>query len=133
MPDVGPNAATRPDFFLGAPQPLQVLELLTAYYGCIPRTIPRESDLSPGASALVCGTYPGQRMGILISNTGSNQVAVGFSAAVTLTTGIAILAGYALEFNFLTDLQLVTYPLWVIATGGATSTVHVVENVFAGG
>jgi hypothetical protein len=133
MPELGPTPITRPDFFAGLPQPLQALELLAAYYGVIPRTLPRESDLSPAGTALACGAYPGQRAGILISNTGANPVAVGFTPAVTLTTGIAIIAGYALELNFLTDLQLVNYPLWVIAAGGSTSTVHVVENVFAGG
>lgn len=102
------------------------------YYGFLATTSPIESDYSPTNTAIALGKWPNQRLGYIISNTGTANVAIGFSAGVTISTGILLLQGQAFISNWRQDAELVFAPLFVISTAGG-GTVHMVESVLMGG
>jgi len=107
-------------------------DALLAWYGFLQTTSPIENDYSPVGTAIAIGKYGNTRLGFMISNTGSANVAIGFSAGVTITTGILLLQGAAFISNWLTDGEAVFAPLWAISTAGG-GTIHMVENVLQGG
>lgn len=109
-----------------------VRDLFTHWYGVLATTKPVEADFSPAGTAIVITEPVYPRIGRLISNTGAAAVAVGFSAAVTLTTGIYLTQGQALSLSWLEDGELLFYPMWLISTAGG-GTVHVVNNCLVGG
>jgi hypothetical protein len=107
-------------------------EALVLWYGFLQTTQPIENDYSPTNSAIAIGKYNSLRLGYIISNTGTANIALGFSAGVTISTGILLQQGQAFTSNWLTDGEAVWAPLYVISTAGG-GTVHVVENVLQGG
>lgn len=117
------------------PQPRNIhsaREALLDWYGFLQTTKPIENDYSPAGTAISIGLYGNTRLGFIISNTGTANVAIGFSAGVTLTTGILLLQGQAFVANWLTDGEAVFAPMWAISTAGG-GTIHLVENVLSGG
>jgi hypothetical protein len=107
-------------------------DALLLWYGFLQTTRPIENDYSPVGSAIQIGKYANNRLGFIVSNTGSANVAVGFSPGVTLANGILLLQGAVFISNWLTDGEAVFAPLWCISTAGG-GTIHVVENVLQGG
>ena len=128
---VWPNAAVRPNFFLGVPQPLSVLEMVAAWFGIDVRTLPRETDTTVGTSSVRIDAYPRQRMGIIISNTGANSMVFGWSSSMVYPNGILLQAGFAFQLTWQDDMELLLHGINAISTGSGT-TCHVVENVLAG-
>ncbi len=108
-----------------------VRTLLEVYYGLQLRTRPRESDVSVGTTAVTLGQFARMRLAINLGNTGGNTVFVGFSSAVTITTGIPVPAGGFMSLNWIPDNELVMQDLWAISSL-AGNGVHVVESVVEG-
>jgi hypothetical protein len=107
-------------------------EALLLWYGFLQTTRPIESDYSPTNTAIVIGAWNSLRLGYIISNTGTANIAIAFNPGVTISTGILLQQGQAFVSNWLTDGEAVWAPLYVISTAGG-GTVHVVENVLEGG
>lgn len=103
-----------------------------AFYGVLATTEVFESDYSPVATAIAIGKHGHDRMGYIVSNTGTANVAIGFSTAVTISTGILLLQGQTFVSNWLQDGEAVWKGIHVISTAGG-GTVHMVENVLQGG
>lgn len=107
-------------------------EALLLWYGFLQTTRPIENDYSPTNTAIAIGAYNSLRLGYIISNTGTANIAIGFNPGITISTGILLQQGQAFSSNWLTDGEAVWAPLYVISTAGG-GTVHVVENVLQGG
>lgn len=101
------------------------------WYGFLATTSPIESDVSATTAPKPIGLWANTRLGFIISNTGSGNVAIGFSASVTITAGILLLQGQTFSSNWRQDGEAVFAPMWVVAA--STGTVHIVENVLQGG
>lgn len=101
------------------------------YYGFLATTKPIESDVSATTTPQTIGLWANTRLGYIISNTGSGNVAVGFSPSVSITAGILLLQGQAFVSKWRDDGEAVFTPVWVVAA--STGTVHIVENVLMGG
>jgi hypothetical protein len=106
-------------------------DALLLWYGFLQTTRAIESDYSPAATAVQIGKWTNTRLGFIISNSGTANVAIGFSAGVTLANGILLLQGAAFVSNWLTDGEAVFAPMWAISTAGG-GTIHMVENVLQG-
>jgi len=129
--NLGPSPFVRPDFFAGRPQPLQLLELVAAVFGVDVRIVVRGKSTTVSTTGVQIDAYPGQRVGVIISNTGATQVVINHAATDTYPNGIAIPAGLALTLTWYEDMQALNFPLFAISTGAGT-TVHIWENVLAG-
>lgn len=101
------------------------------YFEAAIRTRPFEGDYSVGTAALAITQTARQRTGLLISNTGAANAAIGFSLGVTITTGILLLPGGSLCQWWFKDGDLCLWPMFAISAGGGT-TLHVVESVLDG-
>ena len=106
-------------------------ELLAAFYGLPVITQPQESDYTIGTTAVPIGKYPNTRLAWNLSNTGAGNIAFGFSAAVTITTGFLLEPGGFSRSTWYYDFELVTYPLWAIGAGSG-ETLYMLENVLTG-
>lgn len=106
-------------------------DFVLAYFETLATTIPRETDYTVGTSAVQLGTVGAPRLGYIISNTGSVNAAIGFSAGVTITTGLLLLQGGVFKTWWFEDLELVGYPIWAIGAS-ASATLHMVENQISG-
>jgi hypothetical protein len=108
-----------------------VQDLLEEFYGLPFVTSPRESDYTIGTTAAAIGANAGQRVGGLISNTGSTNFAISFLRTVTITTGILLLPGGSLTLDWYYDGDLLTRQLYAIADN-AGGTLHMVERYIEG-
>jgi len=109
-----------------------VQELLAAFYGAAFVTQPIESDYTVGASALAIGSAPGGvRVGLLLSNTGSTNIAVAFNAGLTIATGVLLLPGGTYTSDWYYDGDLVSRQLYAISSG-AGGTWHALERFLTG-
>jgi len=106
-------------------------ELVLSFYGLVVQNPPVESDYTVTTAAVALGSNRGQRTGYLVSNTGTNNVAIGWSRGVTLTTGILLETGGTLNVDWYLDQDLVMYPIWAISNAGGT-TLHMVEKILTG-
>jgi hypothetical protein len=109
-----------------------VRDLFTHWYGVLATTQPYETDITVGTTAVQIAEGPNPRIGRIISNTGTNNIALAFNAGVTISTGILLLQGQAFEMSWLEDGELLFRPMWVIGAGSG-STLHVIDNVLIGG
>jgi hypothetical protein len=121
-----PDAGDYPQNFRSA------RELLAAFYGGVLNTLPSESDYTIGtAAAVLCSNDLGQRIGRLLSNTGSTNFAVSYNPAVTITTGFLLLPGGTFRDDWYYDGDLVERPIYAISSG-AGGTLHMLERVLVG-
>ncbi len=116
---------------LRIPNATSVRELMELFFGIKMITRVMESDVSVGTSAVQLGTYDNTRIAYVLSNSGSVTVAIGFSNAVTTTTGIQVPAGGTLFSWWLSDGETVSQDIWGIASGSGNG-VHVAEYVLTG-
>ena len=109
-----------------------VQQLLAAFYGAAFVTQPVETDYTIGVEAPIGSTtHPGMRVGLLLSNTGSTNIAVSFNPALTITTGILLLPGGTYVSDWYYDGDLVSRPLYAISSA-AGGTLHMLERFLAG-
>jgi hypothetical protein len=106
-------------------------EMVLATFEALATTQPVESSYTIGTTAVALGVPNLQRLGYFLSNTGSVNIAVGFSPNVTITTGALLLQGGTLRSTWFYDLELVQQPIWAIgASSGAT--LYMMENALTG-
>lgn len=105
--------------------------MIEQFFGFQLRTIPRESDVSVGATAVQLGHWARARIAVGLCNNGSAAVMISFQPTVTATTGIQLAAGQNIFFGWYLDNETVFYDLYGISTAG-TNSVHVVEYVASG-
>jgi hypothetical protein len=113
------------------PNAIDARQLIELYYGTRITTVPRESDVTVGTTAAKLGTRANTRTAIAISNGGAASIAVGFSNAVTSSTGIIVVSNGFLFLNWLEDQEIVNLELWAIS-GSSGNGVHVVEYELSG-
>lgn len=116
---------------MSLPNAITARELIEIYFGSKIQIKAQESDVTVGTSVVKLGSYANIRTGIIISNSGSNVVALGFNNAVSATTGIQLAAGGTLSLTWLADGELATNDLWAISTASGNG-VHVIESVLSG-
>ena len=111
---------------------LSVQQLLAAFYGGSFVTEPMDSDYTIGTTAAPLGSPRlGQRIGRLLSNTGSTNFAISYSPAVTITTGFLLLPGGTFKDDWYYDGDLVSRTLYAISSG-AGGTLHLLERTLVG-
>lgn len=121
-----------PDGLGDFPNFQSVQQLLAAFYGAAFVTQPVESDYTIGTSAAALGSAPGGvRVGLLLSNTGSTNIAISFLAGVTISTGILLLPGGTYKSDWYYDGDLVSRTLYAISSA-AGGTLHMLERFLAG-
>ena len=109
-----------------------VQDLLDAFYGGSFVTQPEESDYTIGAAVVPIGAaINGMRISVVLSNTGTTNIAVSFAAGVTATTGIAIAPKAYYRFDWYYDGDLVSRPLFAISSAGG-GTLHMLERFLTG-
>ena len=109
-----------------------VQQLLATFYGAAFVTNPVESDYTVTTAAQPLGSAPGGvRVGVLLSNTGSTNIAISFAAGVTITTGILLLPGGTYSSDWYYDGDLVSRTLYAISSA-AGGTLHMLERFLAG-
>jgi hypothetical protein len=113
------------------PNAREARELVEFYYGIRITAVARESDVTVGTSAAKLGSNANTRTGVAISNSGAAAIAIGFSPAVTSTTGIIVAPNGFLFLNWLADQEIVNQDLWAIS-GSTGNGVHVIEYVLSG-
>jgi hypothetical protein len=106
-------------------------EMVLATFEALATTQPVETDYTIGTTAVRLGQGSFQRLGFICSNTGSVNVAIGFSANVTITTGILLLQGGTFFSTWFYDLELVQRDIYAIAAS-AGATLHMIENAISG-
>ena len=106
-------------------------EMVLATFEALATTIPVETDYTVGTTAVRLGQGSFQRLGYIVSNTGSVNVAIGFSANVTITTGVLLLQGGTFASTWFYDLELVQLPIWAIGAS-SSATLHMIENAISG-
>jgi hypothetical protein len=106
-------------------------ELVITYFEALATTRPHETDYTIGTTAVALGTNFGQRLAYICSNTGTVNIAVGFSSGITITTGILLFQGATFNSNWIFDLELVGRQLYGIAASSG-ATLHMIENLIAG-
>ncbi len=109
-----------------------VQQLLAAFYGRAFVTLPHESDYTIGAAAVALNSNRGlMRVGVLISNTGATNFAIGFTPAVTITTGVLLTPGGTYFSDWYYDGDMVERPLFAISSAGG-GTLHMLERFLVG-
>lgn len=109
-----------------------VQQLLAAFYGSAFVTEPIESDYTVGTSAVALGSAPGGvRIGFVLSNTGSTNIAIALTAGLTIANGILLLPGGFASFDWYYDGDLVSRPRFAISSA-AGGTLHMEERFLAG-
>jgi len=106
-------------------------EMVIATYDALATTQPVESDYTIGTTAVALGVANLQRLGWMVSNTGTPNIAIGFNPAITITTGILLLTGGFAFSTWFYDLELVQRPIYAIASAGG-GTLHMIENAITG-
>lgn len=107
-------------------------ELLAAFYGSAVITEPIESDFTIGTTATkLPRSTVGERLGVLLSNTGATNFAIAFTSGVTITTGVLLLPGGTYFSDWYYDGDLVSRGLWAISSA-AGGTIHMLERVLTG-
>jgi len=106
-------------------------EMVIATFDALATTQPVESDYTIGTTAVALGTANLQRLGWMVSNTGTPNIAIGFNPAVTITTGILLQTGGFAFSTWFYDLELVQRPIYAIAASGG-ATLHMIENAITG-
>lgn len=113
------------------PNVITARELIEIYYGVRITTAPNESSVTVGTSVAKLGSYANTRTAIGISNSGAATVAIGFSTAVTATTGIQIASGGSLFLSWNIDGETVNSDIYAISASTG-NVVYVVEYVLSG-
>lgn len=113
------------------PNVIDARQLIEFYFGTRITTVPRESDVTVGTTAVKLGTRANTRIAVAISNSGGAAIAVGFSNAVTSTTGIIVISNGFMFLNWREDQETVNSDLWAVS-GSAGNGVHVVEYELSG-
>lgn len=109
-----------------------VEQLLAAFYGGAFVTLPHETDYTIGTAVVAINSNRGlQRIGATLSNTGSTNIAVSFSAAVTITTGVLLLPGGTFNLDWYYDGDLCSRILQGISSA-AGGTLHMIERFLVG-
>lgn len=106
-------------------------EMVLRYFDALATTKPHETSYTIGTTAVLIGSTNFQRLGYWISNTGSVNVAIGFSLNVTITTGVLLEQAGFLQASWFYDLELVQRPIYAIAASGG-ATLFMVENAITG-
>lgn len=106
-------------------------EMVLRYFDTLATTKPHETNYTIGTTALALGSTAFRRLGYLLSNTGSVNIAIGWSLAVTITTGILLEQGGSFQTSWFFDLELVDRPIYAIAASGG-ATLFMVENAITG-
>lgn len=120
-------------FGSGAPNFQSVQQLLAAFYGGAFVTNPVESDYTIGTTAAALGSSPGGvRVGVVLSNTGTTNIAVSYQAGVTISTGLLLLPGGTFNSDWYYDGDLVSRVIYAISSA-AGGTLHMIERFLAGG
>lgn len=121
-----------PDAVGQYPNYRDVQDLLAAFYGGALVTLPHESDYTITTSSLALSSNRGlQRIGALLSNTGTTNIAIAFSAAVTIAQGILLLPGGTFNLDWYYDGDLCSRPLYGISSA-AGGTLHMIERFLVG-
>lgn len=92
---------------------------------------PNVSDVTVGTAAKLLVTYNARRTHVAVSHFGGANVAIGFDASVTASTGIQLSPGQTFELDWFEDLDLVTRQLYAISAS-AGNPLHIVETVLTG-
>jgi hypothetical protein len=109
-----------------------VQDLLATFYGGSFVTLPHDSDYTIGTTATALNSNRGlQRVGVLISNTGTQNFAISYSPSVTISTGVLLLQGGSFYSDWYYDGDLVQRQLWAVAAG-AGGTLHMIERFLVG-
>ena len=107
-------------------------DLLVAFYGGALVTLPHDSDFTIGTTAAqLTSNRNGMRIGYLLSNTGATNFAISFNPAVTITTGVLLLPGGTMNFDWYYDGDVVERFPWAISAG-AGGTLHMLERFLTG-
>jgi hypothetical protein len=115
------------------PNVTSVQQLLAMFYGTAFVTRPVDSDFTIGTTPIaLASTIPGQRVGFILSNTGSTNIALSYNSAVTITTGILLLPGGTYTSDWYYDGDLVSRVLYGVSSA-AGGTLHMLERTLAGG
>ena len=107
-------------------------DLLMGFYGSPVYTQPVESTATIGTTATAIGNGKQQRLGILVSNTGATNFAIGFNPALTIATGALLLPGGTYNLDWYYDGDLVLRPLFAISSAGG-GTLYIVERMLNAG
>lgn len=109
-----------------------VQDLLASFYGGAFVTQPEESDYTIGAAAVPIGAnVNGMRISVILSNTGTTNLAVSFLRGLTVLTGIAIPPKGLYRFDWYYDGDLLNRPLYAISSAGG-GTLHMLERFLSG-
>ena len=121
-----PNIGRHPNF-------RSVEQLLEYFYGGGFVTQPIESTYTIGTTPASLGSTPGGvRVGLMLSNTGATNFAIGFAAGVAITTGALILPGGTYNLDWYYDGDLVSRVLYAVSSA-AGGTLYMVERFLTGG
>lgn len=105
-------------------------ELLIGQFG-VSATDINETTVTVGATPTQLLQNNPNRIGVLISNLGSNTIYIGFNSAVSQTTGAAVGGSNSYGAKWRDDFNTVGYARYAVSPGGS-STVYVAEIVMTG-
>lgn len=109
-----------------------VQDLLRIFYGGAFVTLPHDSDYTIGTTATALSSNRGlQRVGLIVSNTGSTNFAISYTAGVTITTGVLLLPGGTFNSDWYYDGDLVSRTLYAVSSA-AGGTLHMIERFLVG-
>lgn len=110
--------------------PLSARDLIGLYFGTEIRLQPFETTLTVGTTSVQAGKLSNQRVAVTFSNPGTNVITVGFSPAVTATSGYTVPTGGFLSFTWFLDGELVMRDFWAIS-GTSSQTLYIAESVMS--
>jgi hypothetical protein len=111
--------------------PQSARDLIAVRYGVAIPIAPRESTVTVGTSVVAVGKFARQRVAVSFVNESNGTINIGFSNAVTTTSGFQLNQNQFLTFQWMTDGELVMNDFFAIgSTGGLV--LYVVESVLTG-
>lgn len=111
--------------------PSTVAGLLAQWYGSLIRTRRVLSDFTVTTTASRIVTTDSSRCALNLQNTSSLPLVIGFTPAITSTTGIVLMPQANLQFIWFEDLDFQCQEVWAISPAGSP-TVHVIEQLLIG-
>jgi len=108
-----------------------VRELLANFYGTPFVTQPVEADFTINTSAVGVLQLVLQRVGALVQNTGATNIYIGYSQAVSTSTGFKLSPGDRFREDWYYDGDLLMRQLYCVGDNSGGS-VHVLERCLQG-
>jgi hypothetical protein len=102
-------------------------EIIKDQLGVATRFVDDPEVTQVGTSDVMIAKPNNRRVGLVIQNLSANEIYVRPNYAASTTTGIKLLAGGSISFNFRDDFVMPTFEWHAISNSGSTIDIYVLS------